>query len=65
MAATTKPSITIVSGIATIMIMVALSSGFSASVPAPAEPILDCAHAVASAGSPIARAAAKGLRQKP
>ena len=45
-----------VSGIATKMIMVAVSSGFSARVPAPAEPILDCAQAVARALIPRARA---------
>jgi hypothetical protein len=41
--------------------IVPLNSGFSASVPAPAEPILDCAHAVAMALTPIARAAAKTI----
>ena len=41
MIATTKPRITIVSGIASRMIIVADVSGFSATVPAPAEPILE------------------------
>jgi hypothetical protein len=39
------------------MMTVALSCGFSASVAAAAGPILDCAQAVASAGSPMASAA--------
>ena len=55
--ATTKPRMTMVSGIATRMITVPLSSGFSASVAAPAAPILDCAHAVAMADTASTSAA--------
>jgi hypothetical protein len=58
---TTKPRITMVSGIATMMMMVPVSSGFSARVPAPAAPILDWAHAVAMAGMPMASAAQNAI----
>jgi hypothetical protein len=37
------------------------SSGFSASAPAPAEPIRDWTHAVASAETPIVNAAASAM----
>src|SRR5512144_827262 len=55
--ATTKPRMTMVSGIATRMITVVLSWGFSARLAAAAGPIRDWAQAVASAGIPMARAA--------
>ena len=49
MAATTKPRITIVSGIASSTITLPAASGLSAMVAAPAAPILDCAQPVAIA----------------
>lgn len=49
MDATTKPRITIVSGIASSTIILPVDSGFSAMVAAPAAPILDCAQPVAIA----------------
>src|SRR5512137_2690878 len=53
----TKPRITMVSGIASMMMTVPLRSGFSAMVPAPAAPIRDWAQAVARPETPMARAA--------
>jgi len=47
--ATTKPRITIVSGIASSTITLPVDSGLSAMVAAPAAPILDCAQPVAIA----------------
>lgn len=61
MMATTKPRMTIVSGIASMMIMVPAVSGFSATVPAPALPIRAWANAVANAGRPTAKAAASAI----
>ena len=49
MDATTKPRITIVSGIASSTIIDPADSGLSAIVAAPAAPILDCAQPVAIA----------------
>ncbi len=49
MDATTKPRITIVSGIASSTIIEPADSGLSAIVAAPAAPILDCAQPVAIA----------------
>jgi hypothetical protein len=40
---------------------VPVNSGFSASVPAPADPIRDCAQAVAIAGTLMAMAAQKAI----
>src|SRR5512136_1150138 len=51
-----------VSGIATRMITVALSSGRSARLAAAAGPMRDCAQAVASAGIPMASAALSASR---
>lgn len=59
--AMTKPKMTMVSGMATKIIKVPPVSGFSAIAPAPAEPILDCAQAVAMAGTAMAKAAAKAI----
>jgi hypothetical protein len=56
-AAMTNPRITMVSGIASRIMMIPVSSGRSAIVPAPAVPILDCAHAVDNAPIPIESAA--------
>src|SRR3989304_5571155 len=55
--AMTKPRITMVSGIASMMMTVPRSSGFRAIVPAPAAPRRDWAQAVARLDTPIARAA--------
>ena len=63
MAATTKPRITIVSGIAIIRMTVVRSSGFSARLAAAAGPMRDWAHAVASAGIEMARAAASAVQK--
>src|SRR3990170_6152924 len=46
---------------ATRIMTMPASSGFSAMVPAPAEPILLCAQPVARAGSPMAKAAARAM----
>src|SRR5512138_1138603 len=43
------------------MMMVPVISGRSAMAPAPAAPMRDCAHPVARAGMPMARAAAKAV----
>jgi hypothetical protein len=61
MAAITNPRMTMVSGMATRITIVAVSSGFSAREPAPAAPIYDCAQAVARAVNPIARAAQNAI----
>ncbi len=63
MDATTKPRITIVSGIASSTIMLPVDSGFSAMVAAPAAPILDCARPVAIAPPANAIAAPIGTSQ--
>jgi hypothetical protein len=55
--ATTKPRMTRVSGMASMTMMAPRSSGFSASAPAPAEPMRDWTQAVAAAEMPTARAA--------
>lgn len=60
MDATTKPSITIVSGIASSTIILPVDSGLSAIVAAPAAPILDWAIAVAIAPPAKAIAAPNG-----
>ena len=61
MHATTNPRMVIVSGIASIMIRMPAVSGFSAIVPAPAVPILDCAQPVAIAPARNAIADAIGF----
>jgi len=62
-AATTKPRMTMVSGIAMRITMVPKVSGFSAMLPAPAEPILDWAIPVPRAPSPKAIPAPIGIPQ--
>ena len=52
-----------VSGIASMMMTVALSSGFSASVAAAAGPMRDCAQAVAMAGIAMASAALREIHR--
>ena len=54
-----KPRMTIVSGMATSTMIVPASSGFSASVAAPAAPIFDWAQAVARAATLSTAAALK------
>src|SRR3970282_2727345 len=62
--AITNPRMTKVSGIASMTMMIPRNSGFSAIVPAPAEPIRDWTQAVANAERPMASAAASAIRTR-